>query len=170
MLIKFIKQRQDIRKNIRIIRKSLNITKSYDESIKISNIAFHYNLIYNAKNIAIFLPFDGEINTYPLILKLWLNNNQVFLPIIHSFNKKQLLFARFTSNSILYRNKYNILQPHFNLKDIISTSSLDVVIVPLVAFDRKGVRLGMGGGFYDIFLKDWRKKKLFQLVFLMIFN
>lgn len=75
---------------------------------------------------------------------------------------KTTFFVPFTYQSILYYNQYNILEPVHNVKDIVSESALDVIIVPLVAFDKRGVRLGMGGGFYDKFLQNWKTKNLFQ--------
>ncbi|QCI25042.1 5-formyltetrahydrofolate cyclo-ligase [Buchnera aphidicola (Rhopalosiphum padi)] len=158
MLTKFLQNRKEIRSYIRMIRSSVTLTKQYDESNKILSTAFNCNLIYNAKNIACFLSFDGEINTYPLILKLWLKKKNIFLPIVSSIYSRKLFFVPFTSRSILYYNKYNILEPFYNVKDIILESDLDLIIVPLVAFDRKGVRLGMGGGFYDNFLMNWKIK------------
>ncbi|AHG60364.1 5-formyltetrahydrofolate cyclo-ligase [Buchnera aphidicola] len=165
MLTKFLKNRKNIRKYMRFMRQSLTITQKYNESIKISKVACNCSFIYNAKNIAVFLPFDGEINTYPFIKKLWLNKKKVFLPVINSIKNKKLSFVRFSSYSILYRNQYNIFEPFFSAKDIISISNLDVVIVPLVAFDKQGSRLGMGGGFYDVCLKDWKKEKFFPIGF-----
>ncbi|QCI22262.1 5-formyltetrahydrofolate cyclo-ligase [Buchnera aphidicola] len=152
---KFFKNRNDIRMYIRVIRKSLSFKEQYNASIQITKLAYTCKFIYNSKNIALFLPFDGEINTYPLILKLWLNKKKVFVPIIHPY-KRKLFFAPFYYNSILYYNKYNILEPFFNVKDIISIYYLDTIIVPLVAFDKTGMRLGMGGGFYDTCLRDWK--------------
>ncbi len=173
MLIKFLKDRQNIRMYMRFFRKSLNINQQYIDSIKIVKIVSNCSFISNAKKIALFLSFDGEINTYPLILQLWLNKKKVFLPVINSFNKKKLLFVRFTSYSILYRNKYNLLEPFFNREDILPIHDLDIVIVPLVAFDKQGSRLGMGGGFYDSCLQNWRNENFlpvglcydFQLVY-----
>ncbi|QCI20543.1 5-formyltetrahydrofolate cyclo-ligase [Buchnera aphidicola (Brachycaudus cardui)] len=165
MLSKILKHRKNIRQYMRYMRQSLTVKQQYNASIQISHLACNYTLIRKAKNIAVFLPFDGEINTYPFILKLWLNNQKVFLPIINSVHNKTLLFAHFTSKSILYCNQYKIFEPYFHTQDIISTSDLDVIIVPLVAFDKTGARLGMGGGFYDICLKDWRKKNILPVGF-----
>lgn len=106
MLIKNLNERNSIRRRMRIIRKSLTISERYNESIKISIISFDFNIIYNSKKIAVFLPFDGEIETYPLISRLWENNKQVFLPIINSFNKKNYyLFVFFL---ILFCTEINI--------------------------------------------------------------
>lgn len=163
MLERIFKDKKNIRMYIKNMRKSLSLTEQYDASIKVSKLAYNCKFIFNSKNIALFLSFKGEISTYPLILKLWLNKKNVFVPVIHSFQEKQLLFVRFSSNSIVYYNKYNILEPIFNIQDIISVYNLDTIIVPLIAFDKKGVRLGMGGGFYDVFLKNWKKKNFFPV-------
>ncbi|QCI21125.1 5-formyltetrahydrofolate cyclo-ligase [Buchnera aphidicola (Hyperomyzus lactucae)] len=165
MLKKTLKKRENIRRDMRILRKSLTTLQRYNESIKIFITSCNFSLFYNSTKIALFLPFDGEINTYPLILNLWKNKKKVFLPVIHSFNKKKMLFVRFFSNSILYRNKYKILEPFFKSKDIIPICDLDVIIVPLVAFDKTGSRLGMGGGFYDSFLANWQTKNFIPMGF-----
>ncbi|AYN24664.1 5-formyltetrahydrofolate cyclo-ligase [Buchnera aphidicola] len=163
MSTKLLQNRKEIRSYIRIIRNSITLTQQYDESNKILKTIFNCDFIHNSKNIACFLSFDGEINTYPLILKLWLKKKNVFLPIISSMFSKKLFFVRFTSQSILYYNQYNILEPFYNIQDIILESNLDLIIVPLVAFDHKGVRLGMGGGFYDRFLMHWKTKKFIPI-------
>lgn len=163
MSTKFLKNRKEIRSYVRIVRNSVTLTKQYDASNKILRTALNCNLICNAKNIACFLSFDGEINTYPLILKLWLKKKNIFLPIVSSIYSRKMFFVPFTSRSILYYNKYNILEPFYDVKDIILESDVDLIIVPLVAFDRKGVRLGMGGGFYDYFLMNWKIKNFIPI-------
>ncbi|WP_187306300.1 5-formyltetrahydrofolate cyclo-ligase [Buchnera aphidicola] len=160
-LTKLCNYRRKIRENIRNLRKSLTVLDQRIASMKVSKIAFNFNFFCNSKNIALFIPFDGELDTYPLILRLWLNNYKTFVPVIKSRRNKKMIFVRFSCNSILYRNKYNILEPFYESKDIISDLYLDIIIVPLVAFDQKGSRLGMGGGFYDFFLMNWCKKKFF---------
>ncbi|CAL4324695.1 5-formyltetrahydrofolate cyclo-ligase [Buchnera aphidicola (Hyalopterus amygdali)] len=148
---------------MRILRNSIDLTSKYDASKKILNIAFNYNVFYNAKNIGCFLPFDGEINTYPLILEMWKQKKNVFLPVINSFYLRQLIFVPFTPYSVLYYNKYNILEPFYDIPNIFSSSYLDLIIVPLVACDQTGIRLGMGGGFYDQFLKNWKIKNIIPI-------
>ncbi|AWH90387.1 5-formyltetrahydrofolate cyclo-ligase [Buchnera aphidicola (Melanaphis sacchari)] len=160
---KILQSRKKIRSDIRILRRSLSFFEKINAANKIVQTSWDFKIFHIAKNIGCFLSFDSEIDTYPLIKKLWLNKKNVFVPVIRSFSKKKIFFVPFTSQSILHPNKYNILEPYFDDKDIISELYLDIVIVPLVGFDLKGFRLGMGGGFYDNFLRNWKLKKIIPI-------
>jgi 5-formyltetrahydrofolate cyclo-ligase len=50
---------------------------------------------------------------------------------------------------VLQTNKYNILEPEFVVENALAAAELDVVLMPLTAFNREGFRLGSGGGYYD---------------------
>ena len=63
-------------------------------------------------------------------------------------NENQLNFYHYTPGQTLVKNRFGIPEPVGNNKAI-KTKQLDLVFMPLVAFDRRGSRLGMGGGFYD---------------------
>ena len=58
-----------------------------------------HTAVGQAKNIAIFLSFDGEIETKPIIEYLWQQNKAVYLPIIHPFVSSHLLFIQYTPKS-----------------------------------------------------------------------
>lgn len=100
-----------------------------------------------AKHIACYLPFREEIDTIPLIQKIVEANKKCYLPLLDHANKK-LLFAEYKPGDALITNNYGILEPLHTAKKIIP-EALDVVLMPLLAVDRKGHRLGSGGGFYD---------------------
>lgn len=102
-----------------------------------------------------YLKQDGEVDLSEFITWLWQSGKYVYLPKIGSH--RQLSFVPYTSNSPLLPNRYGILEPigeHHPVK-------LDIIFSPLVAYDRQGHRLGMGGGFYDTTLKALNPRPLF---------
>ncbi|WP_343152501.1 5-formyltetrahydrofolate cyclo-ligase [Buchnera aphidicola] len=150
---------QIIRENIRIKRKKLSEVDRNNAAIKVANLACNFKKIKSAKNIALFSSFDGEISTLPLINILWKKNTQVFLPKIQSFSKKTVFFLKYKKNTVLKVNRFNISEPIAKNETKNFIDEIEIILVPLVAFNSKGYRLGMGCGFYDFLLKDWKKKK-----------
>ena len=71
------------------------------------------------------------------------------LPVLHPVCKGHLLFLEYGPHTTLVKNKYNIDEPELACPNVIPTSTIDVILMPLVGFDSKGNRLGMGGGYYD---------------------
>jgi 5-formyltetrahydrofolate cyclo-ligase len=70
-------------------------------------------------------------------------------------NQDALDSVLLTGNTSLKENQYGILEPEKG--EIVSEANLDLVIVPLLAFDKKGFRVGYGGGFYDRLLAKCRR-------------
>ncbi|XBC44217.1 MAG: 5-formyltetrahydrofolate cyclo-ligase [Buchnera aphidicola (Schlechtendalia peitan)] len=160
----FYTRRAFIRQYFRNIRQKLTLEERKMSSVNISDIAFSCKKISSSKNIAIFMSFDGEIDTNILIKQFWEKNYSVFLPIVDPDYKKTLLFAKYFPSTLLQLNQFNILEPVITKKeDILFHSDMDVIIVPLVAFDKFGYRLGMGGGFYDKILINWKKEGFFPI-------
>lgn len=151
-----LKKNNFFRKKIIHLRKQLTYQQQHYISKKINKIIINYEYIKKAKNIAIYLSSNGEVNTYLLISKL-LKKKNIYLPVLHPFIDKKLLFIKYKKFEELKINKFNILEPQLNLLNLISLNSLDVIIIPTVAFDVLGNRLGMGSGFYDFTLKNWEK-------------
>ena len=99
--------------------------------------------------VALYLSFDGELNTQALIHYLWSQSIKVYLPVLHPFSKGHLLFLRYTPDSKMTSNRFGIAEPILDVQNVCPLMQLDLIFTPLVAFDKKGNRLGMGGGFYD---------------------
>jgi 5-formyltetrahydrofolate cyclo-ligase len=103
-----------------------------------------------------------------LINELWNTGQAIYLPVIHPFNGANLLFQRYEKNSPMRANRYGILEPKLNCSQICPLPELDYVLMPLVAFDKFGNRLGMGGGFYDrtlarLYEQHWQQPQLIGL-------
>ncbi|MCW5196708.1 5-formyltetrahydrofolate cyclo-ligase, partial [Buchnera aphidicola (Pemphigus obesinymphae)] len=155
--------RQNIRLYIRNIRNKLTYYEKEELSLKIALHIFQYEIMKKVKNVALFLSFDGEIGTESLIKKLWGKNINVYLPVLDKFNAKNLLFVKYNKDTSLKLNKLKFFEPTNIIDSTILLNKLDIIFVPLVAFNKKGYRLGMGGGFYDFILKDWQKNNFLPI-------
>ena len=102
-----------------------------------------------ASKVALYLASDGEIDCRFIVEDAWRSGKQCFLPVLKSDNPKahQMDFMSFNPGSVLGFNRYGILEPKNGSK--IAAQALDLVIVPLVGFDKDSHRIGMGGGYYD---------------------
>lgn len=96
--------------------------------------------------IGIYYAVNNEVDVHPLCEILWQENKRVYLPIVE---KKKLLFGEYRNISNLKNNRFKIPEPIVGLESQISAFELDLIFMPLVAFDPMGNRIGMGGGFYD---------------------
>ncbi len=116
-----------------------------------------------AKTIGAYFPNDGEPDLTPLLHHI--DNDQRFaVPVLHQFDRNHLVFLQTDHNTPLRANKYGIPEPPYEAKRIIPLQDIDLLFVPLVAFDAVGNRLGMGGGFYDRTLAPWLRGELPHLL------
>ncbi|WP_408641525.1 5-formyltetrahydrofolate cyclo-ligase [Shimwellia pseudoproteus] len=152
--------RHDIRKHIRQRRRALTPEQQQQFAHQAASQMMHYAPLQHAQRVAVSLSFDGELNTRPLIDALWQAGKAVYLPVLHPFSPGNLLFLHYTPHTPLRVNIFNIAEPHLDVRHVLPLAALDVLVVPLVAFDVHGQRLGMGGGFYDRTLQNWRQYRL----------
>ncbi|MDU7391439.1 5-formyltetrahydrofolate cyclo-ligase [Atlantibacter hermannii] len=155
--------RQQIRQQIRLRRKSLTHEQQTQAAQQAAARMMGFAPIVEAQTVAAFLSFDGELDTRPLIEGLWRAGKKVYLPVLHPFSAGNLLFLRYFPDSDLVLNHFKIHEPALDVRHVLPLNKLDVLITPLVAFDTTGQRLGMGGGFYDRTLQNWRAHGLFPV-------
>lgn len=119
----------------------------------------------NSQHIALYLANDGEINPGLLIEQANFMGKQLYLPILAPL-KNSLYFAPFDTTQRLTLNRFNIAEPACHPSRWKTAWQLDLLLLPLVAFDVQGNRMGMGGGFYDRTLaylqhrRFWKKPAL----------
>ena len=141
--------RQALRKAFRDKRTALTPQQQKLAALKLVEQYALHDLFKKARNVALYLPFNGELDTRPLIDYLWSQGCKVFIPIIHPFCAGHLLFQQFTLHTKMHNNHFGIAEPKLNVQKVCPLQHLDLMLTPLVAFDLNGNRLGMGGGFYD---------------------
>ncbi|MFP8967616.1 5-formyltetrahydrofolate cyclo-ligase [Pokkaliibacter sp. CJK22405] len=143
------KQKQAIRRMVRDRRNSLTQEQQHLAGLALAHHLVADPLYRRAKRIALFLSSDGEIDTQPLIELALASNKSVYLPVLDPLVGTQMHFQHFDEDTPLVNNRFGIAEPAFNPTDRLRPQQLNLVFMPLVAFDHAGHRLGMGGGFYD---------------------
>jgi 5-formyltetrahydrofolate cyclo-ligase len=150
--------RQLLRKAIREKRQSLSHVEQKQASVDLLTQLKSDKKIFQAQHIAIYLANDSELDAHPFIEWCWQQQKSVYLPVIHPFSAGQLLFLKYNKNTKMQANQYGINEPKLDITAVKLVNNIDIMFTPLVAFDQKGNRLGMGGGFYDRTLARWYKE------------
>jgi 5-formyltetrahydrofolate cyclo-ligase len=97
--------------------------------------------------IAGYWAVAGEMPLHAAYASLRSRQQQYFLPLITAANDLQ--FAAWHAGAALQANRYGIPEPVAHATARLAPTDVDVVLVPLLGFDRRGNRLGSGAGFYD---------------------
>ena len=102
---------------------------------------------HDAKNIACYHAMSYEVDLKLLCNSAMLRDKNIYLPALTDHST--LIFLPITLNTTFKPNRFGILEPIVNHNEALTPDQFDLMILPLLAFDQKGTRLGMGGGFYD---------------------
>lgn len=144
-------QKSDLRKIYLDKRAALSPDEIESLSLQIANNCLELP-IWQHSNYHIFLSITekGEINTDYLLHILQGKDKNIIVP---KTNFKDEILSHFllTDNTIIKKNKWGIPEPEDGIP--FPEEKIEVVFVPLLAFDKKGNRVGYGKGFYDRFLK-----------------
>lgn len=128
-------------------RRALTFRERHQAALRLARFFRQRYLFRRHPRIGLFFAADGELD--PILAARSLGHARLYLPVLHPLRPGVLVFARWNKNTPLKKNRYGIAEPAFHQKHLVSTWTLDQILMPLVAFDAQGNRLGMGGGFYD---------------------
>ncbi len=151
--------RRQIRETMRARRRALDETQRRQAAAGLLRTLSACPFFRAARRIAAYMPHDGEIDPGPVIEHLWHAGHEVCLPVVR--DDRTLDFAGYRAATPLRPNRYGIPEPA-ERSIVVAARSIDLVLMPLVAFDEAGNRLGMGGGYYDrtfSFLRDRMQSK-----------
>lgn len=137
-----------IRTRKRQLRNQLSHREQGNHAIGLANQVCRQPSFLNSNRLACYLANDGEIDPEHIIQTAWKLRKQVYLPILSPFQSK-LYFAPYKAGMAMNLNRFGIWEPACNPVKWVTAWQLDLMLLPLVAFDESGNRLGMGGGFYD---------------------
>ena len=143
-----------LRKTLLEKRKNIPASLRRVKSRRIFRDLFQAPAFRNAEHVAFYYGIAPEVET-TLFLKKALKDKKVYLPRIEPHKRLSLCRVRSLSKD-LKKGTYNIREPRaFCVKR--PAGQIDLIIVPGVAFDRRGGRLGRGGGYYDRLLRKAKK-------------
>lgn len=160
MLNKNIRLKKIIRFSVKKDRNRLSKTDILKASKSIHSRMLILKEYKNAKNIMFYVSFGSEVVTNDMIIYALKEGKRVFVPITDIKNKKLMISEIKDFKKELEVSTYGIMEPKKKYWRIADKKKLDMVIVPGIAFDLKGSRIGYGGGYYDGFLKNFNKLKI----------
>ncbi|ASP37764.1 5-formyltetrahydrofolate cyclo-ligase [Bacterioplanes sanyensis] len=138
-----------LRRLIRQQRRSLSAQHRRYAANRFANHTSRAPELIARKHIAVYWQNDGEIDP-ALAIEQWLAQKKVvYLPVLHPFKAGHLLFVRYQPGMVMRHNRYGIAEPDWRYAARLPARFMSAILVPLVAFDPRGARLGMGGGYYD---------------------
>lgn len=145
-------RKEDIRKDVLKKRRELSENNVNELSEQIFEHIRTLDIL-NKNTFHTFLPIkrNKEVNTWPIIHFLKDELQKQIVLSKTNFSDISLEHIRYDSDTELYKNKFGIPEPIRGIT--VNEQDIDVVFVPLLAFDNKGNRVGYGKGFYDIFLE-----------------
>lgn len=143
--------RSTLRHRFRRARRGLSRSVQAAHAERITRHFVRSPLMCRAQRIALFIAADGEPDLSGLAQRLFVLNKTLALPVVR--NGADMDFYRYDPAAPLIPNRYGIGEPPRAAR-YLDTRSIDVMLMPLVAFDDAGNRLGMGAGFYDRHIKQ----------------
>lgn len=111
----------------------------------------------NCRTVMLFLSFGSEIDTEPFIEAARARGQEIWLPLTN-LQERRIIPYVYSPELVLRQGVYGIREPDPTRAEPADSRKLEAVILPGVAFDRSGGRLGYGGGFYDRFLASLSHK------------
>jgi len=102
-------------------------------------------------SLALYYPSSFELNVLKFLENEYMKNKNILLPVIEKKNKMN--FYLWKKNTALVVNRFGILEPNKN-----SIKIPNIMLIPILAFDRYKYRLGYGKGFYDRYLNKYLSK------------
>lgn len=156
-------EREEIRREMRRLRREVAPGHAGRAAQAIAHHLIRNGLLRRSRRVAVYHSADGEPDLGPVVRYLWRCHGRCYLPVLEGDG---MAFHPYSPATVLVANRFHIAEPQVRRGARLHPRCLDLVLTPLVAFDRHGNRLGMGGGYYDrsfAFLRhrrQWRRPLL----------
>ncbi len=148
------KEKRELRKHYLQIRNGLSEEKKKSAGKSIWNKIFSCDYYKIANVVFVYVSYNNEVDTIEAIEHMLAEGKHVVVPKCDVSGKTMSLYE-IQSLTDLRMGAYGIQEPLGEKERKVKTEEIDLAVVPGVAFDKKGMRLGYGGGYYDKFLAEF---------------
>ncbi|MBO6558250.1 MAG: 5-formyltetrahydrofolate cyclo-ligase [Pseudomonadales bacterium] len=160
----------DLRSQLRERRQALSFEDRRRKSLAISEHLNHYLPFVRTDNVALYYSTPEEVDTTGLIMTAAEQGKTIYLPVVNTseIRSDAMLFARFDPGTTgMKKNRYGIPEPDVAVDECLRSDELSFICVPMVGFNQRCDRIGMGAGYYDRALENngVRKPHLVGLAF-----
>jgi 5-formyltetrahydrofolate cyclo-ligase len=150
-------KKKELRKEVLNRRDTLNWDEVKLYSDRIAGLLFSLPEYKKAATVMYFLNFGKEVRTLDMVPVTLSHGKRVVAPKTVHRERRMLLSEIIDTETDLAPGLWNIPEPKPDRLRLMDATSIDLVIVPGVAFDERGNRLGYGGGYYDRFFTELRE-------------
>ncbi len=152
--------KRELRKKIRGVLADFPETEIQRESLKIAERLFALPEYRGAETVFAYASMKREVQTDWILARSLDAGKRVFLPKVTG--KARMIFTEIRSlNDLVYTEPFGIREPSFLSEEAVEAPPVpELVLVPGLAFDKAGNRLGHGGGYYDRVLSELKSKTL----------
>ncbi|MGV0035236.1 MAG: 5-formyltetrahydrofolate cyclo-ligase, partial [Candidatus Azotimanducaceae bacterium WSBS_2022_MAG_OTU7] len=159
-----------LRKSLRSARRLIAPTEREEKAQLIARNLARYLPFRRCKKLALYLPLPEEVDTSPVIGLALLLHKPIYLPVINTkvWQTQPMMFAPYSPGETpLRENHFGIREPAVSPGSCIYGTDIEFVCVPVVGFNHRCDRIGMGGGYYDKAFRRQRfqRSKLIGLAF-----
>ena len=149
--------KKELRERFLSKRNLLSKLEVFDKSNEIKEKLLELPEFIEAKTIMSYISFRNEARTHELIKESIKKNKRIVIPIT-DFKKKKIYLSEVRDfEKELISSRIGLFQPKREFLRPVNEKELELIIVPGIAFDEKGCRIGFGKGYYDSFLKKVKK-------------
>lgn len=159
--------RAALRRRMRERRAALSAGERLAHADAIAEVLAELPELLTDQYVAGYWAVAGEVSLHRVVPQLIKREQTYLLPVVGEEPSTGLRFAPWRPGAAVAPNRYGIPEPRCAPDALVEPSELELVLVPLLAFDRRGFRLGSGAGFYDrsfAFLGEGKRPALPVLV------
>ncbi len=160
-----VDEKQQLRRQIREIEASMPEAQRLNSDLALQKRFLALPQVAQAKTILLYASMGNEVETAPILAALRRQGKRVLLP--RCLPGRQMVAQVYDPNRLV-RHRYGMWEPAADC-EAVPAEEIDLVLVPGVCYDRTGMRLGRGGGYYDRYLAEckgvsvgWCREALLQ--------